>query len=238
MKKLWILLLLAAWAIPSQAASFTPAQLAEQAVQQALQNTRKLFTVHPNSLSSLPKEQFQAIATAVALVKQAKPSASALDFTQIPQQAFPETLSVQIIFDTRANIVAQLQKTHIPAQTLKNANGLTITQKTPAGKYIHTVFIPTDDFTSNPDTAYLTARIAIVLAHEIYGHVYHYLQNPKTAFSSETAKELRAYKQSTAFARAIIQSQLFQTFPKQLQEQFQAALTKEEALLRSYNVQK
>lgn len=236
MKNLLIVFLLGVWALPAQAASFFPSKLAEQAVQQAFQKTRKLFTVHPNSLSSLPKEQFQAIAAAVALVKQANPSPQAPDFTQLPQQAFPETLGVQIIFDTRAHIVAQLARTHIPAQTLKNANGLTVTQKTPDHKYIHTVFIPTDDFTSNPDNAYLTARIAVVLAHEIYGHVYHYLQNPKTAFADEFTKEQRAYKQSTAFARGIVKSAVFKSFPPDLQAQFRAALAKEEALLRSYSI--
>lgn len=78
----------------------------------------------------------------------------------------------------------------------------------------------------------------MVLAHEIYGHVYHYLQNPKTAFSPENIKEKRAYEQSTAFARGIISSEMFKNFPPQLQTQFRAALKKEEALLRSYTAGK
>lgn len=215
-----------------------PEQTAARAVEQAFQNTPKLFTVYTNSLRSLPKDQFDAFAGAIALVQLAKPYAQAPDFTDIPQSAFPDVLTVQVIFDTRANISAQLAKIKGSQQALKKANGLTITQQTPNKKYIHTVFIPTDDFTVNHAPYYITARVAVVLAHEIYGHVYHYLQNPKTAFSPENIKEKRAYEQSTAFARGIISSEMFKNFPPQLQTQFRAALKKEEALLRSYTAGK
>lgn len=219
--------------IPAHAA-FSPAQPAAFAVEQAVQNTPKLFTLHTNSLQTLPQEQFSAVASALALVKMAKPYAQAPDFTDIPQAAFPDVITVQIIFDTRANISAQLAKGKQAQLALKKANGLTVTQQTPDKKYIHTVFIPTDDFTTNHPAHYITARLAVVLAHEIYGHVYHYLQEPKLAFAPEAQKERLAYEQSTAFARGIISSQIFKSFPPQLQNQFRSALAKEETLLRSY----
>ena len=230
---LFLLFICGAAFIPAHAA-FSPAQTAAFAVEQAVQNTPKLFTLHTNSLQALPKEQFSAVASALALVQLAKPYAQAPDFTDIPQAAFPDVITVQVIFDTRANIAAQLAKSKHPQLAFKKANGLTVTQQTPDKKYIHTVFIPTDDFTTNHSTHYITARVAVVLAHEIYGHVYHYLQEPKLAFAAEAQKEKLAYEQSTAFARGIISSQMFKSFPPQLQEQFRAALAKEETLLRSY----
>lgn len=231
-----ILLLFLSALLPVSASALpTPAHTAAHAVEQAFQNTPKLFTLHANSLRTLPKDQFEAFASALALVQMAKPYAKAPDFTDIPQAAFPDVLSVQVIFDTRANIMAQLSQVKIAKDVLKKSNGLTITQQTPNKKYIHTVFIPTDDFTVNHPAPYITARVAVVLAHEIYGHVYHYLQDPKLAFAPEQQKEKLAYEQSTAFAKGIVNSIVFQNFPPQLQAQFRSALAREEALLRSYS---
>ncbi len=213
--------------------SVPPSAAAARGVERAFEQTRKLFSIHADVLQNLPKAQFDAAAAAIALVIRAKPSAQAPEFTNIPQSAFPDVLSVQIILDTRANVLASLSRIPGAQQALGSANALTVTQKT-GGKYIHTVFIPTDDFYSGRTPEYITARLAVTLAHEIYGHVYHYLQEPELAFAPETSKEKLAYTQSVQFARAVKASRLFSTFSPSLQKEFRSALTAEEALLRRY----